>query len=224
MPGIEVRLPGGTWSTVSVKDVKNDLTNSLDLVNRYDLIETPIRRMQILDLAIPAFLEAPPNFKGMLEELNGMGENPTLAVALAKITTALRALPSATDIWDWPDSPANRAALRLAFSRCRYHSYAHALITKMLHLKRRRLIIPIDSRLRKAWVIPYKKAWTLNEMVDVTFQVGGELGQRPETLRLLRATADRMGWPYNTLSTLRLYDIVSWWNGAPRSPAVTRTP
>lgn len=212
MARIEVRLSGGAWAIVPVEDVKRHLQDSLEFINHYDLIETPNNRMQVLDLAVPAFLEALPKFGQLLEELDGNGSHPTIQDAVDDISSALRALPGATDIWDWPDIPANRAALRHAFSCCRYYSYGPALITKLLHLKRRRLIIPVDSRLRKAW--PTTRRAELDELVDITFDVGRELRTRRAGLDQLRRTADAMGWPYNSLSTLRLYDIISWWNTA----------
>jgi hypothetical protein len=214
MAGIEVRLSGGTWASVPVKTVKKDLQNSLDFINHYDMIETPINRMQILDFAAPAFLEALPKFGKLLEEMDGKGSHPAIEDVLDDISSALRALPASTDIWDWPDTPANRAALRHAFSCCRYYSYGPALITKLLHLKRRRLVVPVDSRLRRAWPIPTPRGAELDELVDITFDIGRELRKRRASLARLRRTADAMGWPYNRLSTLRLYDVISWWNTA----------
>jgi len=212
MPSVEVRLPGGAWAAVSSKEVKELLQDSIDFICHYDIIETPTDRMQILDLAIPAFLEAIPKFGKLLESMNGVGAHPTVDDALSGIASALQALPTAVDIWDWRDNAANRMALRQAFWSCRYYSYGPALMTKMLHLKRRRLIIPIDTRLRKAWPIP--AGAELDDMVDITFAIGRELSHRRASLRQLRKIADGMGWPYNNLSTLRLYDIVSWWKCA----------
>jgi hypothetical protein len=212
MPGVEVRLPGGAWSVVSPNEVEKLLQDSIDFICHYDMIETPPDRMQILDFAIPAFLEAIPKFGKLLESMNGVAPHPTVEDALAGVASALQALPTAVDIWDWPDTAGNRSALRQAFSSCRYYSYGPALMTKMLHLKRRRLIIPIDTRLRRAWTVT--PGGELDGMVDITFAIGSELRRRRGSLRQLRKTADGMGWPYNNLSTLRLYDIVSWWKCA----------
>lgn len=213
MSGISIRLSGGTWANLPLKTVKADLKESLDFINHYDVIDTPISRMQVLDLAAPAFLEAIPKFGKLLEAMDGKGNHPTIERALDDVSSALRDLPANTDIWDWPDNPANRAALRHTFWCCRYFSYGPALITKLLHLKRRRLIIPIDSRLRKAWPTPPHQA-EMDELVDITFDIGRELRRRKASLARLRKVADEMGWPYNSLSTLRLYDIISWWHTA----------
>lgn len=211
--GIALRLPGGEWTTVSLKEARRDLMNSIDFINRYDLIETPASRMQRLDLAIPAFLEAVPKFKDMFTAMDGVGGNPTIEEHLAGITSALKALPTNVDIWDWRDTRGHRAALGTAFASCRVRSYANAMFTKLLHKKRPQLIPPIDSRFRAAWVVPYRNKWTIQQLVDVTFDVGRELGNRPASRERLRSLADSMGPPYSELTTLRLYDILSWWKG-----------
>ena len=120
-------------------------------------------------------------------------------------------LPAFTDLWDWPDTPGNRQLLLSVFNSCRYPSYGMASITKRLHLKGPRLVCPIDSRLWDAWIIPNPQNWLTSDLVDVTFEIGWELRARRTSLRRLKTTADSMGWPFDALSILRLYDIVSWW-------------
>jgi hypothetical protein len=88
--------------------------------------------------------------------------------------------------------------------------YGVASIFKMLHLKRPQLIPIIDEWAREAWAKTYSQSWTVDQLVDITFAMTKELGRRLESLNEIQEVALQLGWPYNSLSKLRLYDIVFW--------------
>lgn len=89
---IEIRTRRRTWIEVSKEDVR-DWLNEASWVYHYDVIETPSDRVEILDLAIPAFLGAHPNFKMLLFGLNGRDGRPDMLTKLGQITEALRPIP-----------------------------------------------------------------------------------------------------------------------------------
>lgn len=62
-----------------------------------------MNRVEILDLSIPAYLEAVPKFRELLGAMDGLDGRPTIESALEDISVALRQLPASTDLWDWPD-------------------------------------------------------------------------------------------------------------------------
>lgn len=209
MSGIEIRASDGKWKVVAHDQAAKWLRQA-PWVFLYDQIETPADRVQVLDLAIPAFLRAAPNFKRLLQSLRAPGE-PDPKEIFANMTDRLRAVPSDVDLWEWrTDGDRNRATLESLFEACRFKGFALASITKMLHLKRPRLIPIIDDWVRQAWIRPYRRKWTMPEAADLTFRMGDELSLRLEGLNELRGVARSLGWPYDALSTLRLYDIVFW--------------
>lgn len=167
-------------------------------------------RVEILDLAIPAFLGAHPNFKTLLSTLDGKDGRPDMHSKLNGITDALRLIPQHVDLWEWPDIEQNRAQLRGLLSECRMLSYGVARISKMLHLKRPQLIPVIDDWIRRAWSGCYSENWTFDDLVEITFAMAKELGARHKGLNEIREVAQEMGWPYNSLSRLRLYDVTFW--------------
>ena len=191
------RLPG------TDAQFRSYLVEKSGFVFGYDQIKTPPHKVDLLDLAIPAFLDAVPRF-GKLRE--GVGERHW-AERLADATRALRSLPANIDLWDWRDTVAHRTSLTTVFRACRFDWYASASVTKMLHRKRPRLIPILDSQVLDVW----SPGWTFDDLVDVAFALGAELGERESSRAALRKVADELGPPYSDLSTLRLYDIASYW-------------
>ncbi len=127
---------------------------------------------------------------------------------LDSMTEALRLIPQHVDLWDWPlDEGNNRANLRDLISECRVPSNAVASIFKMLHLKRPQLIPVIDDWTRQAWNESYSRKWTFDELVEIMSRMSRELGARREGLEELQTVAQDLGWPFNSLSRLRLYDV-----------------
>jgi Family of unknown function (DUF6308) len=206
---MELLTSDQTWIQIDAEDVRRWLLEAI-WIHHYDVIRTQPDRMEILDLAIPAFLDAPPHFKKLLGGVDGREGRPVIETKLREITEALHSIPQHTDLWDWNDDDANRANLKTLLRACRLPQYGVASIFKMLHLKRPQLIPVIDDWARRAWTARYSEAWTLDELVETTFLMGKELGARQEGLNEMREVAVSMGWPYNSLSRLRLYDIVFW--------------
>src|SRR5437016_4526686 len=142
----EVRIKDG-WVTLTDAQVRSYLEEKSAFVFGYDQIKTAPNRVDLLDLATPAFLDAVPDFKKMRD---GVGERHW-AERLAAATQALHGLPADVDLWDWPDTAAHRAALTATFSACRFDAYASARVTKMLHRKRPRLIPILDDQVLRVW-------------------------------------------------------------------------
>ena len=208
---IEVRTRRHSWMEVSEEDVRAWLGEA-SWIYHYDLIQTPSDRVEILDLAIPAFLGAPPNFKQLLFALDGKDGRPEMHAKLRQITEALEPIPQDIDLWDWPDNRENRSNLARLLSACRTRGYGVARITKMLHRKRPQLIPIVDDWAREAWSENVSQSWTIDDVVEITFTISRELGVRVEVLEEIQKVALELGPPYSGLSRLRLYDIVFWAN------------
>lgn len=201
--GIEVKGLDGSWARLSNETAERYLADSR-FVRWYDTIETDPGRCTILDLAIPAFLGAPPRFKRLLNLL------PEQEDPLRRVSEALRAIPNTVELWDWPDDKTMRNHLTTLFSAARFSYYGPAQITKMLHLKRRLLIPVVDDLVRQAWADTYRRKWTVEELVDIVFDIGHELGQRLGQLNVLMKISQSLGSPWAGLTRLRLYDVVAY--------------
>lgn len=191
------------WVSVPNRTVSRYLRGS-EFVFGYDQIRTPKHSVRLLDLAAPAFLDDVPNFR----RLRAIGERQ-IVNQLAQASAILKRIPANVDLWDWPGDQRNRALLADLFRACRFDGYSAASFTKMLHLKRPGLIPVLDSRVVRVW--HGEKRWTFEELADVAFAFGDELRRRPATRASLRAVAGALGPPWSQLTTLRLYDIVTYW-------------
>lgn len=189
---IEIRTRQQTRARVSREDTRSWLSEAA-WIYHYDLIQTSPERMEILDLAIPAFLDAAPNFKKLLSSLDGRENRVDIRTKLSRITEALRPIPQHIDLWDWPDNRENRTNLRALLSECRMTDYGVARMFKMLHLKRPQLIPVIDDWAREAWAETFSQTWTIDELVEITFAMGRELGVRLEGLNEIREVALELG-------------------------------
>jgi len=181
-------------------------------VDWYDQIETDLNKVTILDLAIPAFLDAVPNFKLLLH-----GRKTPLDESLRCLSAALVAVGPDQDLHEWvaTHQPDEASALLIdlfqASTGGRNESlpgFGPARCTKMLHLKRRKLIPIIDSYARLAWIGVSTAPWTTSEMAEIALQLGKWLAARPQQRQTLARIASEAGLP--PLSTLRLYDIVQY--------------
>src|SRR5688500_5673355 len=74
-------------------------------IHTYDQICGDPELVTVIDLAIPAFLNARPNFK----LLRNIGED--LEPRLDVLNDNLKDFPSGVDLWDWPDNTENRRSL-----------------------------------------------------------------------------------------------------------------
>lgn len=202
---ISVRVPGGGWQTVQSRQAREWLKRS-EFVHDYDAIETHPDRVEILDLAIPAFLGAVPRFR----DLRRSTSTPQVKSWLTEIESALGAIPKETALWDWPETPQNRENLLALFNSVRVPSYALAQVSKLLHRKRPELLPVVDDQVRRAWQTPFKSHWRSEDYVRIVFDIGTELRNRMEVLRALKEMADELGRPWSQLSPLRLFDILSY--------------
>jgi len=181
-------------------------------VGWYDQIETDPDQVTILDLAIPAFLDAVPNFKLLLHD-----RKTPLRESLRYLTAALIAVGPDQDLHEWVAArqPDEASALLIDLFQASTGGRNEALpgfgparCTKMLHLKRRKLIPIIDSYAREAWIGVSTAAWTTSEMAEIALRLGQWLAARPQQRETLARIASEAGLP--PLSTVRLYDIVQY--------------
>lgn len=186
----------------------------------YDTIETSTDSVQVLDLAIPAFLAAVPDFKKML---NPSAWQRRLDDVLAEASGALGVLPQEVDLWDWvpAEGDAEREVIRQRLvtlfkattggGNGAIPQYGAAACTKMLHRKRPRLLPIIDSGIYRAWFDKNSSSWRTDEMADIVLKVADEM-RPPERQRELDLAAEiaRELWPNVELTKLRIYDIVSY--------------
>jgi hypothetical protein len=200
---IEILNSRGDWVFVDPPKVKEWLRSSRFLY-RYDLIKSDPNSIGILDFAIPAFLEAVPPFNKILPEF----ESPEGTKSFDAMSRALRRLPSKIDLWDWERNETNEEKLLLLYKLCSRPYFRAARITKMLHVKRPRLIPIIDSYVAQAWGLGVPQ--TPSGMMTMTFRISEELGQRRNSIEAIKEIASELGPPYASLSRLRLYDIVAW--------------
>jgi len=122
-------------------------------VHWYDALPSgSVNELELLDLAYPAYLDAPPNFKALLAN-NGWDN-------LRAASLVLRRVPVDVPLVDWPDTESNRALLIELFqattsrpNRALPH-FGPARCTKMLHKKRPALIPILDRWQLDAWEKP----------------------------------------------------------------------
>lgn len=178
----------------------------------YDSVVTSPDVFTVLDLAIPAFLGAVPSFKNMLAKMDGSTAAHRLPrKRLQEAETALVAIPSNLDLWDWEGTAENKASLANAIHACEFPQFRVARATKLLHLKRPRLIPVFDSWTAEAW-LPQgdSQRWTTEEAVDAIFRMGTELKLRLSMMADIESLAATLPPPFPSLTPLRLYDILFW--------------
>ena len=188
-PMIHVRVkPQGEENAlrgVSAAQVEEFLKpDTSPFIQWYDTIESPAHTIQFLDLAIPGFLAAPPDFKHMLKP--EAWREPMLD-GLRHASRALSHLPVDVDLWDW--IPADDQAIRderrqllvelfqstTGGDNRAIPQYGPATCTKMLHRKRPRLIPIIDSGIYQAWLGKDGSRWRTGEMADIALLLADEL-------------------------------------------------
>lgn len=203
-----VKKPDGSWTAVSGDQCLNWLKES-QFCNLYDRIATDPDRIEILDLALPAFLDAVPNFRQLRAELEPEGQHKEL---LANMSACLQEIPKDIELWDWHDSNAHERLTNL-YRTCNMTSYKAARFTKMLHLKRPALIPILDAYVLRAWR-ERRGGWTSEELAEITLRIRDELSEpdRMKALEALKEGAEGLGEPWAGLSKLRLFDIVSYWH------------
>lgn len=193
-------------------DEASDIIRQADYVRWYDALPGgPVDRVDVGDLALPAFLDGVPNFKRLLADFTWARLEASLAVASA----ALRRVPAHVSLNEWEDSEPHREALRRLFIACTggqndsLPGFGPAICTKMLHKKRPSLIPIIDSWQLEAWG---KKPdpWSTSDMVDVVFDIRDFMADQVQEFSALaeQLVVDDVSLP--ALSSIRLYDILFW--------------
>ncbi|MEI8083115.1 MAG: DUF6308 family protein, partial [Actinomycetes bacterium] len=144
-----------------------------------------------------------------------------LEAVLDRASACLRAIPVHTDLWDWDVDQAGLKALFQATTGGANESlpgFGPAKCTKLLHRKRPQAVPIIDSWIREQWSASPGSAWTSDDMVAITMEMRGRLGERTAELGLVRdAVISRWGVD---VSLLRSYDILSylWHSDSLRPP------
>ena len=168
-------------------------------------------RIDVLDLALPAFLDAVPNFKALLGDC---GWGP-LRSRLDAASEMLARVPADVELAAWEDTEPNRTVLKWLFQTCTggrnngIPEFGPARATKLLHKKRPALLPIIDSWQLEAW---HKRPdpWSTDDMVDVVFNVRGQVVRWQDELRQVRDQLAAADPTLPALSDVRLYDILFW--------------
>lgn len=169
---MDIRLRDGSDTRIEIAEAV-DIVRSADYVRWYDALPSgALDRLDVADLALPAFLDGVPNFKQLLAG-NGWDN---LSASLTNASGALRGVPAHTSLNEWADTEPHRLALEGLFKACTgglNHSlpgFGPARSTKMLHKKRPALIPIIDSWQMAAWAKRIDP-WATSDMVDITFEL-----------------------------------------------------
>lgn len=195
----------GTWKPVSQNELE-DLVEGAVFVTWYDTITTNPDSIDVLDLAIPAFLDAVPTFSQLLG-----GRDADLHSTLDEAGRLLSKVPKGTDLWDW-DFDAQE--LKLLFQATtggankNLPSFGPARCTKLLHRKRPHCIPIIDSTARAHWGGDPDAPWTTDEMVSIVGLMKEELGVRTAELDGIVEAIEKR-WNV-TVTRLRAYDVLSY--------------
>ena len=200
---MRIRLRDGSEKTVDITKGKN-LIQGASFVYHYDALPMgDPDKLELLDLAFPAYLGAVPNFKRVLDIDKG-----DVHKALQSASELLRQIPKGLPLTDWPDTTEHRELLHSLFRATTggrnpsLPGFGAATSTKMLHKKRPDLI-PIVDR----WQFD---AWGAKTMIDVVFCIQNMLRPQVDEFIALRdcLTSGESNLPY--LSLIRLYDIMFW--------------
>jgi hypothetical protein len=205
---LPVKARDGSWTTVPKDDCIHWIKQS-SFCKVYDQIDTNPDRIDVLDLCIPAFLDAVPRFDQLRKTLEDSDAFPG---RLEEMSEALGAIPLKIELWEWDDIEAHSHLTRL-YRACNMPSYKSASLTKMLHRKRPALLPIIDDYVLTSWRDGKVGRWRSEDLADITLRMKEELGakERQEALDHLMEKARSLGPPWSGLTRLRLFDIVSYW-------------
>lgn len=216
---LEIRTTSGLRG-VSQDEVLGLLERS-EFVHWYDgIVDRDPATLSPIDLAYPAFLDAVPDFKVLLQ-----GQPwSELESKLRGASDVLAQIPMDRDLMDWPDTQENRGLLLNLYRSClggdngSLLGFGPARCTKLLHKKRPRLVPILDSYQLIAWDYPDPaRRWRSAEMVELTFRLGQHLGAQMSFFRELRPRLAELGAPYESLSEVRIYDIIVYQLSRPAS-------
>jgi len=183
-----------------------------EYVNWYDALPRgKVNEINLLDLALPAYLSAVPNFKSLLA---GQGWS-TLESKLKDASLALEEVSDEIELANWDDNAENRELLTKLFMSCiggsnkNFPGFGPAATTKLLHKKRPHLIPIIDSWQLGAWG-KGRNTWKTKEMADVAFEIRKEIRENQSFISDVKDGLSKS--PHKDLSDIRIYDILFWEN------------
>lgn len=168
-------------------------------------------QLSVLDLALPAYLGAVPNFRRLLDR----GRREGLQLALRTASDALQCVPLEVRLADWEPSDSHRELLCRLFRATTgagngsIPGFGPACCTKMLHKKRPELIPIIDSWQLEAWG-SRARSWNTNDMADVVFRIRDRVAAHDTELMELAGILKSEDPSLPALSAIRLYDILFW--------------
>ncbi|MGH9201244.1 MAG: DUF6308 family protein [Vicinamibacterales bacterium] len=177
-------------------------------VHDYDQISTPPNQFEILDLAIPAFLDAVPKFQAMRRAFHA-GRPSSLTKTLGELARTIRRVPIDRDLWDVQEPEVRDILAPLFEAATKIVGFGPAVASKLLHRKRPRMIPVIDSYAENAWGTEQRLS-KADRMLAVTTAMRNELGERRRSRAETRSVAEALGDPYAKLSDLRLYDLLAY--------------
>ncbi len=204
---LELRTPGGAAVGLSLDQLRTALEQARRAIGIYDEVETDPHAVAPLDLTVPTLLGAPVDFQAIVQAL-GIGG---LRKRLTQVSAILLELPTAVDLWEWPNAADNVDRVTRLYAACALPTFGPSQITKLLHRKRPRLLPIVDETcIWPAWSDVDPAGWTVDELARITFGIRATLSRQPGALQDLRRLADELGPPTDRLSTLRLYDLLAW--------------
>lgn len=202
--------------TISVDDAVTTVLGA-QYVRWYDSLPSgATNQIDVLDLALPAFLDAVPSFKALLADLGW----DALRSKLDKASEILERVPDDVDLASFEDTDHNRALLKWLFQACTggknngFPEFGPARATKLLHKKRPLLLPIIDSWQLEAW---HRRSdpWSTDDMVDVVFFIRGQVVRWQDDLHQVRTRLEAEDPTLPVLSDVRLYDIIFWETSRP---------
>lgn len=186
------------------------LVFEMDFVRLYDVLPAGnLLRIEIMDLAFPAFLDAVPNFKALLDN------SSNLIASLDAASKQLALLPVNVELAAWDDTAENRNNLKSLFQACTSGKknglpmFGSARCTKLLHKKRPALIPIIDSWQLQAWGGKVG-CWSLDAMVNVVFHIREQMAPYGDDFLAVQRALIKKDATFPVLTPVRIYDILSW--------------
>lgn len=192
---------------IEVPDAVDLIRRDAQYIHWYDALPSgSVNELGLLDLAYPAYLDAPPMFRAFLA--NNGWEN--LSASIRAASAVLCRVPADVSLVDWPDTQPNRTLLIELFQATHaLPSFGPARCTKMLHKKRPNLIPILDSWQLQAWGQP-TDVWHTGNMVDVVFGIQSTIAPQAGQFAELALCLKHADPSLPDLSVVRLYDILFW--------------
>jgi hypothetical protein len=209
---MRIKLRDGHWTQIGVPAAVDLILERARYVRQYDALpQGDPDKLELIDLAFPAYLGAVPDFRAVLNP----HEWAQLDASLKAASDVLGRVPAHVSLTEWSDTEAHQALLVELF-RATTGSRNHALpgfgparCTKMLHKKRPALIPILDRWQLHAWEKPVE-AWRTADMASVVFAIRDVLIPQVEEFHELSWRLKLQDSSLPHLSAVRLYDILFW--------------